>query len=87
MSSYRDWVESFYGVGGSQESGESVSSGDSGWTPAGAARNLSQHVGPGMWSITRSKLEQLSQCGDPAAERIARDALSRQDQLYGRSEE
>jgi hypothetical protein len=44
----------------------------------GAAKNLAQHVGPGMWDKTRGDLVDLSHCGDAQAEAIARDALQRQ---------
>ena len=47
------------------------------WTRKGAAENLSQHVGPGMWRENREKLEALAN-GDDEASEIARRALEHQ---------
>jgi len=60
---------------------------EEGWTFAGAARNLAQHVGPGMWAVTRQKLQYLAQCEDPVARRIARDALKQQAYWDGNTDE
>ena len=48
------------------------------WTPRGAAENLSQHVGPGMWTETRSKLQSLANSDDAEAREIASRALENQ---------
>ena len=57
------------------------------WNPVIAARNLAGRVGSGIWPETRAKLESLAECGNPAAEAVAKGALKKQAGYDNESED